>query len=373
MPKNKRMARPRDRRYRDLPDNLTYDSARGLYRYRNPITKRRTYLNSNKAECIKSAKKLNAQLMPADSDLLARVTGAGQTWTMAVYRYEQDIAPDKEWSEKTRSQYTTYFRKLRQCRIGAMALADIQVLHVNEALDRLTTGKRMRNVYRHLMVQIFAYGQNLGWCHDNPAEITLKVAEKRQRMRMTIEGYRAIREAADPWLKVAMDLSLITLQRPEDLVVARYDDIQDGRLHIQQQKSIRAGIVQTKLRIAIGPELQSVIDASRDGKLCPYIIHRKPIRSRKSKLKSHPMQLSVDQLGKEFAAARAACGYYANATSPPPTYYEIKSLGGDRYRSAGWRENAIQSLYGHEDIDTTEHYLEGHEPPWEDVDCGLSR
>lgn len=373
MPKKSSMSRPRDRRYRDLPDNLTFDAARGLYRYRNPITKRRTYLTSDKAQCVKAAKKLNAQLMPADTDLLERVTGAGQTWTMAVYRYEQDIVPDKDWSEKTRSQYVTYFCKLRQCRMGSMALADIEVIHVNDALDRLTTGRRMRNVYRQLMVQIFAYGQNLGWCHDNPAEVTRKVPEKRQRMRLTMEGYQAIRDQAPHWLQIAMDLSLITLQRPEDLVVARYDDIKDGRLHIQQQKSVRAGIARTKLRIAISPELQAVIDASRDGKLCPYIIHRRPIRTRPSRIKSHPMQLSVDQLGKAFATARDNSGYYDNTKSPPPTYYEIKSLGGDRYRAAGWSEDAIQALYGHADKATTERYLAGHEPPWNDVDSGLNR
>src|SRR5699024_4231128 len=114
----------------------------------------------------------------------------------------------------------------------------------------------------------------------NPAEVTLKVNDKRQRMRLTMDAYKTIREQAEPWLRVAMDMMLVTLQRPEDLVQVRYSDIKDGKIHIKHRKSIRNGRARTKLRIQVGSELQAIIDASRDGKLCPFIIHRKPIRTR---------------------------------------------------------------------------------------------
>lgn len=355
--------RPRQKRYRNLPENLHYDTSAGLYRYRNPITRKATYLSNDKAACIKAAKTLNLRLMPARGDLVARVVGGGQTWTMAVYKYEAERAPDEQWSDKTRAQYLSYLRKLRGCQIASMAMADIEVIHIVDALDQITSGKRMRNVYRHLMIKVFAYAINIGWCGENPAELTLKASEKRQRMRLTMDGYQAVYAQAEPWLRNAMDLCLITLQRPEDLVMAQYIDVQDGRLWIRQQKT------GTKLRISVGAELQAVLEASRDGRLCPYILHCKPQRIRKSKLKTHPFQLTVDQLGKAFAATRDACGHYRQADKPPP-FYEIKSLGGDRYRQLGWREEQIQALYGHDEQSTTDGYLSGHEAPWEDVDCG---
>ncbi len=128
-----------------------------------------------------------------------------------------------------------------------------------------------------------------------------------------------------------MDLALVTLQRPEDLVMARYSDIQSGALYIQQRKT------GTKLAISIGPELASVIEDRRDGKVCPFIIHHRPRRlpSNPPANREHPMQVYVDKLGKAFASARQKSGVFASAHNPP-AFYEIKSLGGDRYRQMGW-------------------------------------
>lgn len=363
---NKKMVRPRSRKYRDLPDNLTYDATRGLYRYLHPITKKRQYLSNNKKTCVRAAKQLNARLTPASADLMGKVLGGGQTWTMAVYRYELDVMPDEKWGDKTRKQYVTYLRNLRACSLGAMAVSQIEVVQVVQSLDKLTTGKRMRNIYRHLMIKVFRYAVEMGWCAENPAEVTRVVNDKRQRMRLTMAGYQAVYAVADPWLQVAMDFALVSLQRPEDLVMARYSDVVDGCLRIRQRKT------GTKLQIVVGSELSRVIEASRDNCVCPFIIHQRPRRipKKQAAAREHPMQVFVDKLGKAFSAARDKSGYYAKAKQPPPTFYEIKSLGGDRYRQMGWPESQIQALYGHADRDMTAHYLEGHEPPWETVTAG---
>lgn len=364
----RKMARPRSPKNRGLPPNLHYDVSRGVYRYRNPISGKRTYLSRDRQQCIAAANKLNAMLIPADHDLVARVAGGGQSWKQAVDRYLADVFPELELAPKTEKQYRAYLRKLRDCELATRAVADITVSDVVATLDDLTSGRRMRNVYRHQFIQVFRYTVELGWRDDNPAEVTRIVNDKRQRERLTMYGYRAIYEQADPWLRVAMDLALQTLQRREDLVEIRYSDIQDGRLHVRQQKTGR------KLRLAVGAELQRVIDASRDGKVCPYIIHHRPRRIRQKQHQAaerqHPMQVFPDKLTREFRNARNASGFYARSANPP-TFHEIRSLGADRYRDQGWPEERIQSLLGHEDVDMTRAYLQGHEPPWEDVPCGL--
>lgn len=118
-----------------------------------------------------------------------------------------------------------------------------------------------------------------------------------------------------------------------------------------------------------------MVDASRDGKVCPYVIHHRPRRIRakqhQAKERQHPMQVFPDKLTKEFRKARNASGYYARSANPP-TFHEIRSLGADRYRDQGWPEERIQALLGHEDVDMTRAYLDGHERPWEDVPCGLA-
>jgi integrase len=359
------MARPRLRKNRDLPDNLTYESARGLYRYRNPVTGKRTYLSNDRKACVRAAKELNQRLQPADASLVDRVVGGGQTFTMATYRYERDVMPDKRYSDKTAREQVIYLRKLRACALAKMAVSQIEVTHVVDALDVITEGRRMRNIYRQLLIQVFDCAIELGWCTDNPAAITRVVNETRQRQRLTMDGYRAIYQAGEPWLQVAMDLMLVTLQRPEDLVALKYSDISDGVLYIRQRKT------GAKLAIAIGAELQAALAASRDGKLCPFIIHHRPRRTptKPAAWREHPMQVNVEKLSKTFTAARQGSGFYADAKYPP-TCYEIKSLGGDRYRQMGWSESDIQTLYGHSNQSMTAHYLAGHEKPWTPVGSG---
>ena len=250
-----------------------------------------------------------------------------------------------------------------------MNIGDIEVVHVSEALDGLTSGKRMRNVYRQRMVQVFKFAVQLGWCDEDKASVTHTVSERRQRERLTMAGFNAVRAAADPWLQCAMDVALVTLQRREELVLMRHDAITNGVLPVVHQKTGR------RLRIHIGSELARALTAARaDGLVCPYVIRRKPYRIKPraqwSEHRDHAFQLMPDQLTEAFSAARIASGFYQNSVNPP-TLHEIRSLGADRYRQAGWEESTIQALLGHEDIETTKLYLAGHERPWEDVVCGL--
>ena len=50
----------------------------------------------------------------------------------------------------------------------------------------------------------------------------------RQRARLTTDAYTAIRAHAPAWLQRAMDLSLLTLLRREDVASLRFADVRDG-------------------------------------------------------------------------------------------------------------------------------------------------
>lgn len=45
-----------------------------------------------------------------------------------------------------------------------------------------------------------------------------------QRERLTEDGYRAIYDMSDPWLRNLMDLIRLTQQRSEDLLSLRWED-----------------------------------------------------------------------------------------------------------------------------------------------------
>lgn len=76
-----------------------------------------------------------------------------------------------------------------------------------------------------------------------------------------------------------------------------------------------------------------------------------------------------EQLSRAFATARDAAGI---DTDNPPTFHEIRSLGGALLKEAGWTNEQIQALMGHSNVAMTEHYLGGHEAPWQAVSTGIS-
>ena len=85
--------------------------------------------------------------------------------------------------------------------------------------------------------------------------------------------------------------------------------------------------------------------------------------------RSHHTQLLPEQISRAFAAARDAAGIGGKS---PPTFHEIRSLGGALLRQAGWSVEQIQALMGHSATAMTEHYLAGHEQPKQQISTGLS-
>ncbi|MDD2750456.1 MAG: tyrosine-type recombinase/integrase, partial [Acidithiobacillus sp.] len=56
-----------------------------------------------------------------------------------------------------------------------------------------------------------------------------------------------------------------------------------------------------------------------------------------------------------------------------PSFHEIRALGAELYRQAGWTDDAIQRLLGHSTEKMTKHYLDKHQEPWIVTDTvGLS-
>ncbi|WP_332311019.1 tyrosine-type recombinase/integrase [Stenotrophomonas sp. SY1] len=85
--------------------------------------------------------------------------------------------------------------------------------------------------------------------------------------------------------------------------------------------------------------------------------------------RKHHTQVLPEQLSRAFATARDAASV---DMGNPPTFHEIRSLGGALLKEAGWTNEQIQALMGHSNVAMTEHYLGGHEAPWQAVSTGIS-
>lgn len=243
------------------------------------------------------------------------------------------------------STVTDYRRKLVVfCdALGTKRVKDIRTADLAGFLDRFPAPQR--NAYRSLLVQVFRYGQNLGWLDSNPAAPTFRQKHKVKRRRLTIDGFWAVYSACGTYMQRAMLLALRTLQRREDLTNLKRADIRDGFLYVLQGKTGQA------IKIAIDETLaKDLADCTGDDK---FILHR---AGRK---------LDPNWLTTGFSKARDKCGYFDDMpVDERPTFHEIRALGAMLYLKAGRSVGEIQRLLGHRTEEMTRLYLSRHGIEW---------
>lgn len=173
------------------------------------------------------------------------------------------------------------------------------------------------------------------------------------------------------WLQNAMDLSLLSLQRREGIVAAQFAHVREAVWRVVPQQTENSS--QARLEIVPTPDLQAVVDRCRDKVVSPYLMHRLPEeqkpRGHQAAARSHPTQVLPEQLTRELASIRDRLELGGDH---PPTFHEIRSLGAAPLMSeAGWTKQQVQELLAHQEVSTTEIYLEDHELPWTRVTPGL--
>ena len=143
-----------------------------------------------------------------------------------------------------------------------------------------------------------------------------------------------------------------------------------GRRTVGGAKS--EGSTNIHLQIATAGPLGDLLARCRDSVVSPYLIHRLPEKARPSnrraKDRGHHTQVLAEQLSRAFTAAMYAAGI---DTDNPPTFHEIRNLGGALLKDAGWN-NKIQALMGYSNVARTGHCLGNHETPWQAVSTGIA-
>ncbi len=361
------MGRTRSAARKGWPDNL-YPNRAG-FKYRHPVTRHETWMGLDRGKAFTAAKKLNALLSTPD-DLVARVTGTGKTVTEAIAVFRQDDVPGRKWAPKTAEVYESVIRRIERG-IGTQCLESLTVKDCAEFIRAVTESPRSRQQFRLVLGWILACAVEEGWIDSNPAMATRKFTHERQRERLTVETYKAIWARAPAWLRNAMDVSLLTLLRREDVVSLRFADVREGALCVVPTKTESSTGV--RLKIDLSGDLMALLARARDAVVSPYIIHRLPEKARpqamRAKDRAHHTQVMPEQLTRAFADARDAAGIEGDN---PPTFHEVRSLGGALLQDAGWTVGQVQALMGHASEEMTRVYLEGHETPWQAVSTGIA-
>ena len=365
------MAPPRKRtaKNRALPDNL-YPNGK-YWQYRNPITGKKTSINKPLAEAIKLARAANAKLAPLmadDGQLLALLTGEdAPTMRRLCDRFEEEFLPSRGLAASTVSEIRIKLERYR-ADLGSKLVGQLDVLAVAEYLDQFENNAYTK--HRGLLVQLFDFAVAKGLADRNCAEMTLRKREaEKVRARHTVEGVQKILNAdtTPDWLRRAIRLALLSLQRREDLVTLKRSDVDmaEGVIRLSPGKTENYG-TPVHLEIEMGADLRAVVqECLADPIAGPTLLRYKPRARRREQIEAKQSWSAItpDYLTKEFRKARDAAGAYNEISNPlaRPTIHELRALGAWLYEQQGFAREYVQALMGHASEDMTAYYQAGHE------------
>lgn len=358
---------PRRPQNRGLERGLHTHPTKG-FRWRHPWTGKYFYFGKSctRDEANKTARALNLKFASKTS-IFDRIAGSQSSSLRSLISvHRQDVLALRNLADKTREIYEAYLSAIER-RIGDWDVPSVTPHDVAQFLKTASEGDRARQIYRQQLVELFSTAIEEGLRDDNPAAATRRPVAKRKRGRLTLDVLRQIRAQSPCWLQNAIDLALITVQRREDLCALKWDADRGVYLRIEQHKTGK------RLEIEIGAELRALLQRCRDNVASPYVLHRLPEKARPAHMRAekrlHHTQVLPAQLTRAFERARDATGLF-EGVAYPPSFHEIRSLGIALYRDSGWTKEQAQRLAGHEDVAMTNHYLEGHEAPWERIQTG---
>lgn len=361
---------PRPRKHA-LPDNLTYDQPSGRFRYRNPETGARTWFGRDRNVAIERARQANEAMRAIRAQ---RDTAAGLPPTVArvIDLYAVNVIPRKPWDDGTRKNHQFALQLYRR-EFGGRLFGTVDRVFLADWLERRCTTADAYNKHRARLIDLWRYAIARRWVDFNEAEATMArsgsrklAANRKVRQRLTTAAYWAIHDHPDtpPWLRIAMEASLVTLQARAEVCGFKRSDTRDGWLYVIRDK-VAGDSDMAFIRIQLTPQIEDIWRrAWADDIPSPYLVHYRPasMRPQHQANKPHWTAITPGYLTRAFKAARDATGLFEHLEPRQrPTFHEIRSLGARAYRAMGYPEAYISALMTHTDTKTTEIYLRNPE------------
>ncbi len=353
-----------------LPDNL-YESG-GYFTWRHPATGRRFGMGRDRVQAVDEANEANQFLKQQTAQRLVDRVAVPPGRTLASFIPLYEAALD----DRNIAVLTRYGRK-RQIKTIEKALGQIAIGPRQEDGADITRqcaewlrgyekmGKRrMAKTLRSTLIDLFGEMAATGWVAVNPAAVIRLQNVIVRRARLTLDDFHQIYAAAagfDPWVRRSLELGLVSLQRREDIAIARFRDIDDKRLKVEQQKTGMRIRISLPLRLdAVGWSLEEILGRCRDTVLSRHLLHHSRNQGRaEAGDPVHPQTIT-----EHFRLARELAGIKTENGKTPPTYHELRSLGARLYIKQGYDP---QALLGHKDAATTAVYKDSRGAEWIDV------
>jgi integrase len=357
------MGRPKKYNY---PPNMTFDKSWGTFIVRNPSSKKSRSFK-DEAEALKVVGTLNEWLeaerqAKALDDGRPKIAGLVDAWL-------RDRLPFMPWDVGTRKNNVSKMNRIRR-EMGERLVARTDCMFLEDWIAKFCRKADTFNDWRYVFDLLWSYAVSRKLADANEgAKVLVRSTSKKldvnrkDRQPLTVHGFKAIYKHAEPWLQLAMDISLVTLQARSECCNMQHTHFRNGFLFVIRDKvSGDSDMAFIKIRVTEQIDELRRRSLSLDDTVSPYLVHREPHHRRRQWMEGKPHWTYVipDYLGKAFAEAREACGLFAGLKERErPSFHEIRGLGSRLYKAKGLSEAEIQALMTHANPDTTAIYLEG--------------
>lgn len=257
-----------------------------------------------------------------------------KTFEIIARRYVREIMPRKAY--RTQKGNAAELANLIVA-FGRMPIDEIRPSDVRRYLDlRGEKAKTRANREKALLSHIFNMARSWGYTDaPNPCAGVKGYKEAGRDRYVSDAEFKAVYDAAHYTVQDAMDLALLTGQRPADILKLTRTDIENGALHFRQNKTGH------RLAVEIAGELAAVLDRvlSRPAKMQGrYLVQDE-----------NGQPITYWMLRGRFDAARDAAGVHFQ-------FRDIRAKTATEASAEGGMDRA-QRLLGHKNVTMTHAYV----------------
>lgn len=280
-----------------------------------------TKLSSDRAEALRLWAELEG----------VRASDSSKLFSVVARRYVREVLPTK--SEQTRHGNMKELENLLRV-FGHMPIDAIAPAHIREYLDLRGQAAKVRaNREKALFSHVFNKAREWGYTNaQNPCQGVKGFRETGRSRYITDDEFEQVKSVAHHTVVDAMDIALLTGQRPADVLKIQHTDIRDGALWIVQNKT------GARLGIEITGALAKVIER----------IHNRP----KDFVSNFLIQ---DEDGKPLSQA-ALRSRFDKARTLAQVDFQFRDIRAKAATDTGDLAHS-QKLLAHKNREMTEHYV----------------
>lgn len=256
---------------------------------------------------------------------------ASRLFSVVAKRYVREVYPTK--AVRTRKDNDKELAQLLRV-FGHMPIDAVLPMHIREYMDlRGQVAKVRANREKALFSHIFNKAREWGYtAAQNPCQGVKGFRESGRDRYVTDDEFAKVKAHAHPTVADAMDLALLTGQRPADVLKLKRTDVRDGAVWVVQNKT------GARIGIEVTGELASVlerINARPRRAISPFLIQDED-----------GQPLSAFALRSRFDKARKAAG----------VSFQFRDLRAKAATDTGDLAHS-QKLLAHKNRQMTEHYV----------------